>query len=357
LNLPEGVPPLTSVYIYAAGSCNLACRHCWIVPKFQPNGGNGPYVNFGYIEKAIREGKPLGLKSVKLTGGEPTLHPQFRELVSLIDDADLDITIETNGTLVDEKMAQFLHSKSHVSFISVSLDGALAETHDILRNVPGSYEQAISGIRNLIQVGFRPQIICTLHKGNVPEMEELIALANQLGCGSLKFNHIHQIGRGEKFINDQGLTVPELLQLFKRVENVLIPQSQIPIFFDMPFAFHSISKLLQNTASCTVKNILGVLATGELALCGIGTTVPELIYGHMETDHLKDVWCTSPGLLRLREQVPYQFEGICGRCVHRDVCLGECIANNFHVAGKLKASYFVCEQADELGLFPSSRKR
>ena len=62
LDLPEGVPPLTSLYIYAAGSCNLACRHCWIVPKFQPDGVGGPYVKLEYVEKAIREGKPLGLQ-------------------------------------------------------------------------------------------------------------------------------------------------------------------------------------------------------------------------------------------------------------------------------------------------------
>ncbi len=36
LDLPEGVPPLTSLYMYIAGSCNLACRHCWISPTMRP---------------------------------------------------------------------------------------------------------------------------------------------------------------------------------------------------------------------------------------------------------------------------------------------------------------------------------
>jgi SynChlorMet cassette radical SAM/SPASM protein ScmF len=356
MSLPEGVPFLSSLYVYAAGSCNLACRHCWIVPKFQPNGGNGPYVKFEYVEKAIREGKSLGLQSVKLTGGEPMLHPQFRELITLISDAQLSILIETNGTLIDESIAQFLQNKAPSCFISISLDGAVAETHDALRSVEGSYEGALSGITNLVNAGFHPQVICTLHKGNVAEMDELVALANRLGCGSVKFNHIQQVGRGEKFINEQGLTVPEILQLFKRVETEIVPQSRINVYFDIPMAFYGIGKLLQNSANCAVRNILGLLATGELALCGIGTTVPELIYGHMETDHLQDVWCESTGLARLRERIPDMFEGICGRCIHKNICLGECIANNFHVSGRLEAAYFMCEQADELGFFPSSRK-
>ncbi|MBI5303641.1 MAG: radical SAM protein [Chloroflexi bacterium] len=358
LDLPEGVPPLTSLYVYAAGSCNLACRHCWIVPKFQPDGDGGPYVKLEYVEKAIREGKPLGLRSIKLTGGEPMLHPQFRELVSLINDAGLDIVIETNGTLVDDTLAKFLKEKSRVCFISVSLDGVKPETHDALRSVPGSYDRAVAGIKNLVAVGFRPQVICTLHRGNVSEMAEVVSLAEKLGCGSVKFNHVQQTGRGERFCDDQGLDVVEIIQLYRRIEDEIAPQSRVPIHFDIPFAFFPIRKLLNDALGrCTVKNILGMLATGELALCGIGTTIPELIYGHAETNDLYEVWCTSPGLVRLREQIPLRLEGICAQCLHRDICQGECVANNFHVAGKLNAPYYFCDRANDLGLFPPPRNK
>ena len=298
LDLPEGVPPLTSLYIYATGSCNLACRHCWIVPKFQPNGGNGPYVKIEYVEKAIREGKPLGLRSIKLTGGEPMLHPQFRELITLINDAELDITIETNGTLVDGKWAYFLKANPRIRFISVSLDGATAGTHDALRSVPGSYEQAVAGIKNLVKAGFQPQMICTLHKGNVSEISAVVKLAEELGCGSVKFNHVQSVGRGEKFGAENGLTISEIIQLHNQIEKEIVPESNILIYFDIPVAFYSIGKLLKSSLGrCAVKNILGMLANGELALCGIGTTISELIYGKINIGDLRDVWCTSPGLI------------------------------------------------------------
>ena len=358
MQLPEGVPPLTSLYVYAAGSCNLACRHCWIVPKFQPDGIGGPYVKLEYVEKAIREGKPLGLRSIKLTGGEPMLHPQFRELVTLIDDAELGIIIETNGTLVDSDSAHFLKARPQVNFISVSLDGATPETHDALRSVPGSYERAVSGIKNLIEAGFHPQVICTLHKGNVSEMADVVTFAEQLGCGSVKFNHIQKVGRGEKFSDDQGLTIPELIQLYLRIENEITPKTHVPVYFDIPIAFFSIRNLLHSSLGrCAVKNILGMLAGGELALCGIGTTSPDLIYGDIEKDDLREVWCTGFGLISLREQIPSKLEGICGQCLHRDICQGECIANNYHISGKLNAPYYFCDQADALGLFPSTRKK
>ncbi len=177
-------------------------------------------------------------------------------------------------------------------------------------------------------------------------------------CGSVKLNHVQQVGRGEQFADEQGLEVAEIINCYQGIEKDLRNESEIPVHFDIPFAFYSIRKLLDDSLGrCTVKNILGLLAGGELSICGIGVTVPELIYGHMERDSLGDVWCNSPGLIQLREQVPTKLEGICARCLHRDLCLGACVANNFHVTGRLNAPYQFCLLADGLGLFPESRKR
>jgi SynChlorMet cassette radical SAM/SPASM protein ScmF len=357
LDLPEGVPPLTSLYLYVAGSCNLACRHCWITPTYQPEGNGGQFIKLEHVRKAIREARPLGLRSIKLTGGEPTLHPQFRELVTLIVDAKLAISIETNGLLIDTALAEFLKLKG-VSFVSVSLDGADTETHEGLRGVPGCYERTVAGIKNLVAAGLRPQMICTLHRGNIFQVGEVAKLAESLGCESVKFNIAMQMGRGERFAADQGLAVPEIIDLYRHIEGELVPQSKVPIHFDIPFAFYPIRKLLDNSLGrCAIRNILGMLASGNLSMCGVGVTIPELIYGHIETDDLCEIWCHSPGLTLLREQIPAQLEGICEQCLHRDICLGECVANNFHSARTLNAPYQFCTIAETLGLFPASRKK
>lgn len=357
LILPDGVPPLTSLYLYIAGSCNLACKHCWIVPNYLPDGTvGGSFSKLEHVEKAIREAMPLGLRSAKLTGGEPTLNPKFREIVESIHAAGLEIIIETNGILIDTSLALFLKN-NNVSFISVSLDGATAQTHESLRSVAGSFERALNGIRSLIQVGYKPQIIFTLHQGNLHEMSDIIALADQLGCGSVKFNHVQKTGRGERFSEEQGLEIDHLIRLYEKVESELVPNSKIPIYFDVPYAFFPIRKLVNgHLGRCTVQNILGILAGGELSLCGIGTTVPELHYGNIEKDNLADVWINSSGLRRLRELVPLQLEGICGKCIHRNLCQGECVASNFHYSGRLNAPFYFCDQAETLGLFPNSRK-
>ena len=134
---------------------------------------------------AIEEGLPLGLRSIKSTGGEPLLHPDFIRIVDLIKEKGLGLTIETNGTLMTESLAHYLKEKSTLGHISVSLDGACAATHDPFRGVKGSFDKAVQGIRYLAEVGFRPQVIMSLHTGNVEEIESLVHLAESLGAGSV----------------------------------------------------------------------------------------------------------------------------------------------------------------------------
>ena len=356
LNLPKGVPPLTALYMYIAGSCNLACRHCWIEPDYQASDQNGKFIKLAHLKKAIRQAKALGLGSVKLTGGEPTLHPQFREIVDYIESQKVSMLMESNGILIDDEMARFLKARKHFGFVSVSLDGARPETHDWLRGVKGSYKMAVAGIRSLVKAGFQPQMICTLHKGNVAELEDVIKLARRLGCGSVKFNHVQHMGRGDRFAEKNGFKVRELLRLFKKIETKIQPKYKIPIHFDIPVAFYPIKRFLKSSLPCChVLNILGVLSSGDLSICGVGVTIPELNFGNLAKDDLAAVWTKSPKLKELRRLVPGKFEGVCGRCIHRQTCLGACIANNYHRKKKFNAPYYFCAEALKQGFFPVSR--
>jgi SynChlorMet cassette radical SAM/SPASM protein ScmF len=357
-DLPEGIPPLRALYLYISGSCNLACRHCWITPDFESEERGGVHVTFEYVQKAVSEAQPLGLTTVKLTGGEPLMHPRFREIFTLLNEEGLRWVLETNGTLIDRDMAAFLGRSNRAGFVSVSVDGVDAETHEFMRCVTGSFKRAISGIRNLVEQGLRPQLICTLHRKNASQMEGMIGLAQDLGCGSVKFNHVQQIGRGRDFAASMGLEVREIIDLYKRIENGLARSSKMTVHFDIPYAFFTLRKLLNDPLSrCSVLNILGMLAGGELSLCGIGATTPDLVFGHVKRDSLRRVWCDSPGLALLREQIPGRLGGICGNCIHRDICLGSCVANSFHVTGSLNAPYRFCEIAEDSGYFPPSRKK
>jgi len=359
LDLPEGVPPLNTYYAYLTAGCNLACRHCWISPVYQPNGGTGGHLDFELFKLAIEEGLPLGLGSVKLTGGEPLLHPDFIRFVDLIRDNKLNLTIETNGVLMTPELARYLRENSTLRHISVSLDGATAATHDPFRGVKGSFEKACQGIRALADVGYRPQVIMSLHAGNVHEIEALVALAESLGAGSVKFNLVQPSGRGEVMTNrGQVLDIQKLIELGTWVEGTLQKQTPIRLHYSWPMAFNTINRLLADGRdACGIFNILGILSTGHLAMCGIGMQVNELCYGMIGNEPIKDIWAFHPMLRELRQNLTTSFEGVCSNCIFSSLCLGSCVASNYQLTGQLNTSFWFCQMASDMQLFPASRLR
>lgn len=357
IELSQGIPPLAQYYVYLTGGCNLACQHCWIAPTYQAHGDTGGHLDYDLFALAIEEGLPLGLSNVKLTGGEPLLHPDFIRIVDLLQEKELGLTIETNGTLMTESLAHYLKEKSTLRHISVSLDGATAVTHDPFRGVKGSFERAVQGIRYLVTAGFRPQVIMSIHAGNVDEIEDLAQMAESLGAGSVKFNLVQSIGRGEAMTKrGQVLDIHRLIELGKWVESDLQKRISIPLHYSWPMAFTPLKRLLNNgNGTCGIHNILGILASGKMAMCGIGVETPKLCYGMLGIDKVSDIWHTHPTLVELRQSLPRNLEGICGECIFRVQCLGNCVADNFHQYGQLTAAHWFCQQAIQENLFPIER--
>src|SRR5450756_1740271 len=131
-----GMRTINTLYFYLTEGCNLACRHCWMGPRFDATGNHYPTLPVELFETAIREAKPLGLSGVKLTGGEPLLHPHFTRLLEIVRREELKLTIETNGLLCTPEIAAEI-AKSPDRFVSVSIDGTDAATHEWVRGVPG----------------------------------------------------------------------------------------------------------------------------------------------------------------------------------------------------------------------------
>jgi SynChlorMet cassette radical SAM/SPASM protein ScmF len=350
---------LTTLYFYLTEGCNLACRHCWIAPKFQAGGKVYPSLDYDLFCDIIRQAKPLGLTSVKLTGGEPLLHPRIREMLEFIRGEDLGLVIESNGVLCTPELAAEI-KRGKNAFISVSLDGAEAATNDWVRNVTGSFDQAVAGIRNLVAAGLKPQIIMSVMRHNRDQVEAVVRLAESLGAGSVKFNLVQPTERGEKLrAAGETLNIRELVELGRWVETDLAPRASVQLHYSHPPAFRPLSRLFfspnDGCGQCGILGILGVLASGSYALCGIGESVPELVFGHAAKDQLATVWNESRVLNEIRDGLPSRLEGVCGLCVHRAMCLGSCIAQNYYRTKDLFAPFWFCAEAEQEGLFPVSR--
>lgn len=170
--------------------CNLRCGHCY------QNGFDEPDVTFVDLLRIFEQfldtvrvfsekrNRPIPAR-ITLTGGEPFLRPDFFELLQRIASQGIasqrnrvSFAILTNGTLIDDEKAKRLASLKP-DYVQISIDG-MRETHDALR-APGSWDQAVRGVKILRRYNIRTILSFTASRANVGEFENVALLGKELG--------------------------------------------------------------------------------------------------------------------------------------------------------------------------------
>jgi SynChlorMet cassette radical SAM/SPASM protein ScmF len=348
---------LGTVYLYFK-YCNLKCRHCWINPPYSDAVTvKEDELSMPQLIGALDECRAIGMRSLKLTGGEPFTRPDIFELLDYCKENKLSLTIETNGTLIGEKEARAL-KEAGVWHMAISLDGPTAQIHEELRGVSGSFDAALEGIKHIRQQGINNlQIITSLWRGNIEHIKSTIILARALGANSVKINPINSIARADAMSSkNETLSVKETIEFYLKLKEELKKEPKINVIFDIPPAFKPmVNGHFESVCTCGIFGILGILGDGRISICGIGSASEALILGKVGKDKIKDIWENHPVLKEIRQGVPKKMTGVCGRCIFMHYCLGKCRAEAYYESGSLLAPLSFCEIAYKEGLFPASR--
>lgn len=128
-------------------------------------------------------------RRLALTGGEPTRHPHFDRIVDSIQYYEIPFTLFTNGRWQEpEQIINLLVQSSCCSGLLISLHGANAETHDAFTGVPGSFDETIATIRQVVQAGLPVHTNTVLLRSNYHQIEAIIDLSHTLGAACAVFN-------------------------------------------------------------------------------------------------------------------------------------------------------------------------
>jgi SynChlorMet cassette radical SAM/SPASM protein ScmF len=350
---PE-IPPLSSLYLYITDKCNLACQHCWVTPTVTDElveGDIGVEEYKGFIEQAV----PLGLSGVKITGGEPLLWKGLPELLEFLRSKGLGVSIETNGTLIDEGFADLFRSMN--VDVGISIDAADPEIHDRFRGRKGAFEKALKGLKLLVNNGLEPLVIMALYKENMAQIEPLLKLCSDIGVKRFKINPVNELGRGKNLAR-KGLLLSrdELVDLLEKSEGEWQERYGMSVLFTYPCSVKPISFLIKGGVPiCPFKNLLSVLADGSITFCGFGYSEPRWIMGNIRDRDLGDLWRENALLKEARDGIPDKLEGICGKCILKKRCQGGCRAMAMEVYGSLTAPDPTCQAFYESGQFPKTR--
>ncbi len=127
----------------------------------------------------IPEAKHLGVRFVRFTGGEPLLHREIVQLTQMSTDAGFLTSLITNGFLLHKKIDQL--AGAGLNLLVVSLDGSSELSHDSLRDSPGLFQAAITGIRLARERGIKVRVNTVVGPHNYREMPDLKRVLTDLG--------------------------------------------------------------------------------------------------------------------------------------------------------------------------------
>lgn len=192
---------LDTLWLQVTGTiCNIACLHCFI--SCGPKNHQHEMMTVEQVHEALAEARRQGVREYYFTGGEPFLHPDIQQLISMtLEQGPLNIL--TNGMLLDAPMAAWLgetfRNAPYSLDIRVSLDGATAEDNDAIRG-KGTFKRITEGIAQLAQHGINPVITVTQVRPDMATSQARTAFLHfvrQLGLGKprLKFLAPFLIGR------------------------------------------------------------------------------------------------------------------------------------------------------------------
>ncbi len=199
--------------------CNLRCVHCRATATELASPKDLPTAQaLNIIDQIAAFANPI----LVLSGGEPLYRPDIFQLAKYATDKGLRVALATNGTLVTKEVARTIVDAG-VKRVSISLDGANAETHDSFRAIPGAFDAAIAGFRNLKELGMPVQINMTIAKHNAVELPKVLEMVKGLGADALHTFLLVPVGCGVDIAESQ-MVAPEE---YERILNWFYDQAAV----------------------------------------------------------------------------------------------------------------------------------
>lgn len=191
--------------------CNFACRMCY-VRKTQKEVQNSSrkILSLDDWRRIAREAREAGMLELLLTGGEPLLWPDFWTLYEELNDMGFLVSINTNGSLIDDEVVErFLQKAPHQ--VNITLYGASDETYQRLCGANHVFTKVDSAIRKLVEAGIAVKLNCSLTPDNAQDLEWMIDYAKEknlvLSVATYMFPPIRrnpeQIGENERFTPEE----------------------------------------------------------------------------------------------------------------------------------------------------------
>jgi len=298
-------------------ACNLSCVHC-----LSSSGRRDPAeLSTAECRALIDEFERMQVFYVNIGGGEPTVRPDFWELVDYATAHHVGVKFSTNGVAITDEAARRLAASDYVD-VQISLDGATEEVNDRVRG-RGSYATAVRAMQRLAAAGFAGfKISVVVTRDNAGQLDAFAAIADRYGA-QLRLTRLRPSGRGADVWDELHPTAAQQRALY----DWLLVHGERVLTGDSFFHLAGYGESLPGLNLCGAGRVVCLIdPVGDVYACPFAIH-DTFLAGNVRRDGgFARVWRSSELFAELRAP---QSGGACTACSAYDACRGGCMAAKF----------------------------
>lgn len=284
--------------------CNFSCVHCYVEPSERSHFSAIPFqVAVSIIDEASR----AGCIWLLITGGEPLLHPRFKDIWKYAWDKGIRLSLFTNGSTIDTEIVEFF-SKFPPESIEVSIYSLDPDTHAQITGSSKGFNRLMEGLALLKNSKFRTTIktpVLTLNEHEIQAIQQF-AIDNQFSF------RMDAIIHPTLYQNEKPLTYR--IAASRAAELAMsAPEIRAQLrscFFDLQVPFNETDQTLPCSAGVYSFH---VSSDAKLNVCSL----MRKSFGDLETESFLTAWNR---LVSYRHN-PKEYASSCDSCSLRKMCV------------------------------------
>lgn len=335
--------------------CNLNCSYCYIDAESKKTCKMSEKIAFQVADEYLEMHKnDERMINYAFHGGEPLLNfdlmKKVAEYVKPYRDK-LDLAIQTNGTLINDEIAEFF--KKYDVKVGISIDGPqfIQDASRHYLGGKGSFEQVMRGINILRKHDVHFGTISVLNGLNAKHMNETLDFFIENKINTLSFSPIQKNGRGKDESNYyvDGDTIFEAYKIiFERIvahnknhaKNEWVSERVLSNFVQSIY-LNQKKFMCMNSPCGASRKILGIDVHGNLYACDNFTGDKDFLMGALDKGHIKDQILNSPVRKKAESRCVEKLKR-CKNCTWQGLCGGLCYSEEYYSGIKEEDETEVC---------------
>lgn len=315
--------------------CNLNCKMCYVRKSMEEVNRAGGLKDGAWWLDIARQMRDAGMLYPLLTGGEPFLHPDFRMILAGMLEMGLQVSINSNATMIDEETARWLSTHRPVR-INITLYGASPESYQKLCGNADAFCRVQKALDYLKQYEIPVKFNTSVTPDNVHELEQILDIANSYGSpiqiASYMFPPTRRdpsmVGTNHRMTPEEAGLARVRADFHQETPERFVAQAErFARFVPLDQIDFSAEHYPQMPMTCRAGNSSAWISwTGELTNCGMYGSVVCDLKGRSFAEAWKELYETTAQI---------RYRPACTMCPNMQLC-HICIAMTYNECGGME---------------------